>query len=40
MPRTVRLALLVPAVLALLNLVALLAAGSPCLPSSYPCIEG
>lgn len=40
MSRASRLALLVPAVLALLNLVALVAAGSPCLPSSLPCIEG
>lgn len=40
MSRASRLALLIPAVLALLNLIALTVAGSPCLPGDYPCIEG
>jgi hypothetical protein len=40
MSRTHRIALLVPAVLALLNLIAFAALGSPCLPGAYPCIEG
>lgn len=40
MSRTTRIALLVPAAIALLNLIALVAAGSPCLPGDFPCIEG
>lgn len=40
MSRAARLALLVPAVLAVLNFVALVAVGSPCMPDPFPCIEG
>ena len=39
MSRTYRIALLVPAVLALLNVIALAAIGSPCMPGDFPCVE-
>lgn len=37
MPRTYRLVIVVPAVLALLNALAILVAGGPCLPSDIGC---